>query len=79
MERTAAQPIVGTSHEVRDQQATIASLLAGASVLVRNRFDGRWVSGYRVAGVESDGYRLSRSRGGEVLPMVFSASEIRAS
>ena len=79
MDRGAAQPRVDPSEEVAERESRLAGLLAGAPVAVRNRFDGRWVTGYRVDQVEADGYRPSRSSGGDALPLVFAPSEVRAS
>jgi len=79
MDRGSAQPMVGAAPPGRESEVRLAELLAGSAVQVRNRFDGRWVSGYLVDRVEADGYRLSRSSGGDALPLVFARSEVRAS
>lgn len=49
----------------------------GTHVEVRNRFDQRWARGFRVAEVVPGGYRIRRESDGSVLPVVFSADEIR--
>jgi hypothetical protein len=46
-------------------------------VEVRTGFDRSWTNGFSVAGVEDDGYQVQRRSDGEVLPMVFPASEVR--
>ena len=54
---------------------------AGVEVDVRNRFDGRWVSGFEVAEVGGapgeEQVRLRRRSDGAVLPVTFEADEIR--
>jgi hypothetical protein len=54
----------------------------GQDVDVRNRFDGRWVSGFEVATVDGtpgeEQVRLRRRSDGAVLPLAFSAAEVRA-
>ena len=48
---------------------------------VRNRFDGRWSGGFRVVAVvpgeHGPRYRVARCSDGTVLPVTFSASELR--
>jgi len=46
-------------------------------VEVRSRFDGRWVSGFEVAGVAEEGYVLRRTSDGATLPSRFAAEEVR--
>ena len=53
----------------------------GVTVHVRNRFDGRWVSGFEVAEVDgapgAEQVRLRRRSDGAVLPLPFETDEIR--
>jgi hypothetical protein len=50
----------------------------GEPVEVATRFTGSWSRGFVVAGVEQQAYRLRRLSDGHVLPMTFSAHELRA-
>ena len=50
----------------------------GELVEVATRFTGSWSRGFVVAGVEHHGYRLRRLSDGHVLPITFSAHELRA-
>ena len=52
-------------------------LLPGSPVEVRTRFDGRWVSGFRVVAVEAGRFRIARSRDGSTLPEFFGTAEVR--
>ena len=60
-------------------EATDDSLIGPADV--RNRFDGRWSGGFRVVAVvpgeQGPRYRVVRRSDGTVLPVTFSASELR--
>ena len=47
-------------------------------VEVRSHFDGRWVSGFEIAGVRDDRYLLRRRSDGTTLPVEFPAHEIRS-
>jgi hypothetical protein len=47
-------------------------------VEVRSHFDGRWVSGFEIAGVREDRYLLRRRSDGTTLPVEFAAHEIRS-
>ena len=49
----------------------------GTRVEVTNRFDRRWSRGFEVAEVVGAGYRLRRVSDGRVIPVVFSAPEVR--
>jgi hypothetical protein len=55
--------------------AALVPLQPGDRVDVRNRFDGRWTTGFRVDAVvaDDDGYRfkLRRLSDGAVLPALF--------
>ena len=50
----------------------------GTRVEVTNRFDRRWSRGFEVAEIVGAGYRLRRLSDGLVIPVVFSAPEVRA-
>ena len=50
----------------------------GDLVEVATRFTGSWSRGFVVAGVEQQAYRLRRLSDGHVLPITFSAHELRA-
>ena len=47
-------------------------------VEVRSHFDGRWVGGFEIAGVNDDRYVLRRRSDGATLPVAFPAHEIRS-
>jgi hypothetical protein len=53
----------------------------GSVVEVRSRFDGGWVSGFQVVAVEhtaeGETCRVRRTSDGAVLPVPFSAAELR--
>jgi hypothetical protein len=50
----------------------------GEPVEVATRFTGSWSSGFVVAGIEHHAYYLRRLSDGQVLPITFSAHELRA-
>jgi hypothetical protein len=50
----------------------------GELVEVATRFTGSWSRGFVVADVEQHAYRLRRLSDGHVLPITFSAHELRA-
>lgn len=50
----------------------------GELVEVATRFTGSWSRGFVVAGVEHHAYHLRRLSDGQVLPITFSAHELRA-
>jgi hypothetical protein len=55
---------------------------AGTRVEVRSRFDRAWARGFEVAeavavGDQDPGYRVRRRSDGSILPVVFSAEEVR--
>ena len=52
-------------------------LETGTRVEVRRRFDGSWTRGFEIAGTTEDGYLLRRLSDGSVLPVAFSAEELR--
>ena len=49
----------------------------GAEVCVRNRFLGDWTSGFTVAEVLRDGYRIGRLSDGHTFPDVFPFEDVR--
>jgi hypothetical protein len=50
----------------------------GTRVQVRNRFNQHWTSGFEVADVDHDAYRLRRLSDNHVLPVAFDEDEVRA-
>jgi hypothetical protein len=57
--------------------ATSESLEPGTIVEIRNRFELRWVRGFEVVEAYGEGYRVRRLSDGSVLPVVFSADDVR--
>ena len=49
----------------------------GTTVYVRDRFLGNWCSGFEVAEVLPDGYRLLRLTDRRIFPDVFSFDDVR--
>lgn len=49
----------------------------GTRVLVRNRFDGAWVAGFELTGVNGQQYQVRRRSDHVVLPAPFDESELR--
>jgi hypothetical protein len=49
----------------------------GTPVMVRNRFDGAWVGGFELAGVNEEAYEVRRRSDHVVLPAQFDQSELR--
>ena len=56
----------------------VAGPVVGELVEVATRFTGSWSRGFVVAGVEHQAYRLRRLSDGHLLPITFSAHELRA-
>lgn len=56
----------------------ISRLVQDAAVCVRNRFLGTWSTGFVVAEVLADGYRIRRVSDDLVFPDVFSPLDVRA-
>jgi hypothetical protein len=54
-----------------------ATLAVGTSVEVRNRFCAAWSGGFEVAEATGSGYRLLRRSDRYVLPVEFTATEVR--
>jgi hypothetical protein len=50
---------------------------SGTAVQVRERFLGRWHSGFAVYAHDEDGIRIVRVTDGAVLPVLFSPDEVR--
>ena len=48
----------------------------GTKVYVRDRYLGNWCSGFTVAEVHDDGYRLRRLSDGRVLPDLFPFADV---
>jgi len=53
------------------------SLRTGTEVEVLTRYEGHWVSGFAIASVDQDRFRLRRHSDGVVLPVSFSANQLR--
>lgn len=53
------------------------ALEPGTKVEVRDGFEGHWHTGYVVASVEADGYRVRRDSDGSVLPAPLPRSSLR--
>lgn len=71
-------------HDARDSQAlpatssdVVPTLEVGMKVCVRNRFLGDWTTGFKVAEVLSDGYRIRRLSDGHAFPDVFAFQDVR--
>ena len=55
----------------------VATLDVGTKVYVRNRFLGDWITGFKVAEVLGEGYRLRRLSDDHVFPDIFSFDDVR--
>ncbi len=55
-----------------------APLSTGTEVEVLTRYERRWTTGFEIASVDDGRFRLRRRSDGAVLPMSFSAKEVRA-
>ncbi|HEY5023653.1 MAG TPA: hypothetical protein VII76_01640 [Acidimicrobiales bacterium] len=55
----------------------VSTLDVGTRVYVRNRFLGDWSTGFEVAEVLIDGYRIRRLSDGQVFPDVFTFDDVR--
>jgi hypothetical protein len=55
----------------------VSTLDVGTKVYVRNRFLGDWSTGFEVAQVLLDGYRIRRLSDGQVFPDVFAFDDVR--
>jgi hypothetical protein len=56
---------------------TTRLLRTGTEVEVLTRYERHWASGFEIASVDDDRFRLRRHSDGAVLPTSFSANEIR--
>jgi hypothetical protein len=56
---------------------TTRLLRTGTEVEVLTRYERHWASGFEIAAVDDDRFRLRRQSDGAVLPASFSANEIR--
>ena len=54
------------------------SVEPGTKVEVRSRFDRSWARGFEIAEVVDAGYRIRRLSDGSILPLDFSADDVRA-
>ena len=52
-------------------------LRTGTEVEVLTRYEGHWASGFAIASVDQDRFRLRRHSDGVVLPVSFRADQIR--
>jgi len=57
--------------------AKTTSFRTGTEVEVLTRYEGHWVSGFAIASVDQDRFRLRRHSDGVVLPVSFSANQLR--
>jgi hypothetical protein len=65
-------------HLAFDQDGNpVAPLDVGTKIYVRNRFLGDWITGFKVAEVLGDGYRIRRLSDDHVFPDVFSFDDVR--
>jgi len=71
-------------HDARDSQVfsatsseVVPTLEVGMRVCVRNRFLGDWTTGFKVAEVLRDGYRIRRLSDGHDFPDVFAFEDVR--
>ena len=64
-------------HPLAEAVRYLRGLDVGERVEVATRFTGTWSHGFVVARVEDRGYHLRRLSDGHVLPVVFSADELR--
>jgi hypothetical protein len=55
----------------------VATLDVGTKVYVRNRFLGDWITGFKVAEVLGDDYRIRRLSDDHVFPDVFASDDVR--
>jgi hypothetical protein len=56
---------------------TTSLLSTGTEVEVFTRYEHHWASGFEIASVDRDRFRLRRHSDGVVLPASFSANQLR--
>lgn len=66
----------GAHPRARGPHDATPDLHDGTSVLVRNRFDGSFVEGFRIAGTTGDGRYSLRRYDGVVLPATFATEDV---
>jgi hypothetical protein len=71
------RPLVQVIQDVLNRSVA-RDLEPGASVVVRNQFNGRWTPGFDVHEVLDDGYRVRRHHTGAVLPTIFVRRDVAA-
>lgn len=58
-------------------EMTRTGVAVGSSVAVRTRYLGSWTTGFEIAELLDDGYRVRRVSDGTVLPEVFAFHDIQ--
>ena len=74
MDQDKAQDVGKASTQNGDPASTLD---VGTKVYVRNRFLGDWSTGFEIAEVLGDGYRIRRLSDGQVFPDVFASDDVR--
>ena len=74
MDQDKAQDVGKASTQNGDPASTLG---VGTKVCVRNRFLGDWITGFKVAEVLGDGYRIRRLSDDHVFPDVFASDDVR--
>lgn len=59
------------------RDAALPGLEPGTRVEVRTGFDRSWATGFEVAEVTEQGYRVRRRSDSQVLPVVIAAGDVR--
>jgi hypothetical protein len=67
----------GRADASADEDADVEILEVGTTICVRNRFIGNWSSGFQVAEVLDDGYRIQRLSDGLTFPDLFAFDDVR--
>ncbi len=73
MDQDKAQDVHKASTQDGDPVSTLG---VGTKVCVRNRFLGEWTTGFKVAEVLGDGYRIRRLSDDHVFPNVFAFEDV---
>lgn len=63
--------------EARELENVELWMKPGTRVEVRRRFDDSFAKGFEIAEVLADGFRVRRLSDGSVLPVAFSADDVR--